>query len=188
MYEIYCVFSRKTRTSGELERDVALSTVHSSVKLPITTPLNPVTPLRWKSTKRLESEKRKLQDDIKTKEVVKEEKKNSKPAKEERKNQSKMTTASKLEVNGIETFHEAETPISNPATSQEEDTRLISSASTSKSTGVTSVNEKAGDLKHSLAVTNGGSNEHEKHGDEVSLFNAKHGTDQTAGDYSGTDR
>lgn len=181
------MFCRKTRVSGELERDVALSAVHSSAKLPTATPLNPVTPLRWKSTKRIESEKRKLQEEIKTKEVVKEEKKNSKPVKEERKDQSKIATASKLGVNGRETSHKADTHNSNHATSQG-DKILTSSASTSESTGVATVNEKAGDLKDSHPIANGGSNEHAKHCEEVSPIDAKHGTDQAAGDNSGTDR
>jgi len=181
------VFCRKSRTSGELERDVALSAVHSSAKLTTATPLNPVTPLRWKSTKRIESEKKKLQEEIKTKQAVKEEKKNSKLAKEERKDQSKMATTSKLGFNGIENSHKADTPSSNHVTSQE-NKGFSSSASTSKSVEVKTVEEKTGDWKHSHPVANGGSNEHAERREEVSPFNEKHGTDQTAGDNSGTDR
>jgi len=180
------VFCRKSRVSGELEKDVALSAVQSSAKLPTATPLNPVTPLRWKSTKRIESERRKLQEEMKTKEVVKEEKKNMKLAKEERKDQSKMATTS-TGVNGIETPHKVDSSTSNHSTSQD-DKMFTSSASALESTGMISIDDKAEDQKLSHPVTDGGSSEHAKHREEESSFNAKHGTDQTTGDNSGTDR
>lgn len=181
------VFCRKTRVSGELDREVALSAAQTSAKLPAATPLNPVTPLRWKSTKRLESEKRKLLEEVKAKEVIKEEKKNLKLTKEEKKDQSKMVTTSKSRVNGTDTSHIADSQISTPATSQEE-TRFTSSASTSESAGAILFNGKAGELKDSHIVANGGSNEHAKQCEEASAFSAKQEPDQTAGDNSGTDR
>lgn len=176
---------RKSKVSGELERDVALPIVQSSVKLPIATPLNPVTPLRWKSTKRIEFEKKKLQEEIKTKEVVKEEKKNMKLTNEEMKDQSKVVAMS-IGVNGIETLDKVDTPTSNHFASQE-DKMFTPSTSTREFVGMISIDEKVEDWKHSHPITNGGSNEHAKHCEEVSSFIANHGSDQIDNN-SGTGR
>lgn len=61
---------RRSKISGELDRDMATLPASTRLSTP-TPPLNPVTPLRWKSSKRLELETKKLQDDSRAKELEK---------------------------------------------------------------------------------------------------------------------
>ncbi|KAG0591735.1 hypothetical protein KC19_1G197600 [Ceratodon purpureus] len=167
---------RRSKFSGELERDMAFPAPQSSARLSNTTPLNPVTPLRWKSSKRLELERKKLQEEIKAKEVVKEEKKNPKPAKEEKKDRfSKVTATSKVEVNVIQD-------------KADKDTKFATSASISESTVLPQSNGKTGDLKHPPTVINGRINDHAAHKEETSPgHNVEHGISRSNSD-NGIDR
>ncbi|XP_024383205.1 uncharacterized protein [Physcomitrium patens] len=209
---------RRSRTSGELDRDGGIPALQPSPRLQTATSLNPVTPLRWKSSKRVESERKKLQDEIKTKEVVKEEIKNSKSFKDVRKEQIKTTAALKREVNGMETSNKADSSITYHATSQEADTRPVVSSAAAVSVVPThaiknsnngnirgvigstnsvvpgsqqetnQVTENSQGIKSSLVVTPGGSNEQAKASEEASSVNAEQGTDRSNADVPGTDR
>lgn len=211
-------FFRRSRTSGELDRDGGIPALQPSPRLQTATSLNPVTPLRWKSSKRVESERKKLQDEIKTKEVVKEEIKNSKSFKDVRKEQIKTTAALKREVNGMETSNKADSSITYHATSQEADTRPVVSSAAAVSVVPThaiknsnngnirgvigstnsvvpgsqqetnQVTENSQGIKSSLVVTPGGSNEQAKASEEASSVNAEQGTDRSNADVPGTDR
>lgn len=124
---------RGSRTSDELERDGGLVALKSSTRESIVAPLNPVTPLRWKSSKRLENERKKLQEEIKNNEAGKEEMKDSKFVNDIKKEQNKTKIVLTSEVNGIKISNKADTSITNHATSQEEAIRPLVSSNTSES-------------------------------------------------------
>lgn len=174
-----CIF-RRSKFSGELERDMAFPAPQPPARLATTTtPLNPVTPLRWKSSKRLELEKKKLQEELKAKEEAKEEKKNPKPAaKDEKKEQQSksMTAMPKPQVNAMD-------QVSHKAN---KDSRFATSASVSGSMVLPQTNgEVTRDTQHSPSVTNGGSAESSTPSEEASPLD---GIDRSSGDVSGTDR
>lgn len=106
-------FCRKSKTSGEIEFELSLPGPPHVSRLPTATSLTPVTPLRWKSSKRLDEKKSKSEYEIRQIEVVKEQVTNSNGVKEELNEQDKATGVSKVgrnsgggdmksSVNGIE--------------------------------------------------------------------------------------
>lgn len=91
---------RKSKTSGEIDFDLSLPGPPLIARLPTATSLTPVTPLRWKSSKRLDEKKSKSDHEIRPIEVVKEQVTNSNGVKEDLNEQDKAMAVSKVGRNG----------------------------------------------------------------------------------------